>query len=286
MVRGEAIMTTANPGRFAVSALLCVFACTEITLADPPERTVQFDKDRHYLYRVTDFTRLTTGGGEKDSDHEAYCDLILHAHSFTPDTLNAAARKDVAYANLMAADDRLREDVRFELVRFEGRLKRLKRIGSYDKLRDGGIPQLYEAWIFPTDTAKPLSIHLTDLPADIEPELDINPGKLVRVTGYFFKVVRYQSEEANPSNPNQNLIRQAPLLIGRSLELNATPTLEERPSGVMLVLPVLFVGVGIVIVGIIGMAIWLRRTDAGLRSHTARSIENPFGNPADEPKAG
>jgi hypothetical protein len=107
--------------------------------ADPPApRSPKFDKDRLYLYQLQDFTRLKIGGGDRDVEHQAYCDLAIHAHSFPEPVLADAARKDVAYSNLMAADDRLREDVRFELIQVEGRLKRLKRIGTFPQLKEAG----------------------------------------------------------------------------------------------------------------------------------------------------
>lgn len=267
--------------RFALVSLLLTGAGLRADPPTKPTKSVAFEKDRLYLYQLQDFTRLKIGGNTKEVEYQAYCDVTLHAHAFTADELSAAARKDVAYANLMAADERLREDVRFELIQIEGRLKRLKRIGTFPQLREAGIAEIYEAWIFPNDRAEPICVHLTDPPTDIEPELDITPSKPVRVCGYFFKVIGYQSNEPNP---NQNILRRAPLLIGRTLEPIPPLPRDDSPSGLSSLISVLFMGVGVVLVAIIGMTVWLRRTDAGVRMHANRSLENPFDSASDGPQ--
>jgi hypothetical protein len=80
--------------------------------------------------------------------------------------------------------------------------------------------------VFPTDKAEPVCVHLTDLPAGVEPADDITPSKAVRVAGYFFKVVAYRSAEPNPKQPEQGLVRRAPMLIGRCLEVATDPSAD------------------------------------------------------------
>ncbi|MEO2091570.1 MAG: hypothetical protein ABGY75_19110, partial [Gemmataceae bacterium] len=248
----------------------------------PPKRGTKFDKDRLYLYQVKDFTTLRIGGGERDVEHQAFCDVALHASGFTTAELLAAGRKDVSYSNLMAADDRLREDVRFELVRVDGRLKRLKRIGTFPELQRAGIEQVYEAWVFPTDKAEPVCVHLTDPPGGVEPADDITPAKAVRVAGYFFKVVAYRSSEPNPKQPDQSLIRRAPLLIGRGLEVTADPPAETPGIWVLTLLPAVLGWAGVLAILIFGLSVWYRRTDAGARKYTDRAKQNPFEQSPDE----
>lgn len=242
----------------------------------PPKRGTKFDKDRLYLYQVKDFTPLRIGGGERDVEHQAFCDVVLHAAGFSTAELLAVARKDVGYPNLMAADDRLREDVRFELVRLDGRLKRLKRVGTFPELQRAGIEQVYEAWVFPTDKAEPVCVHLTDPPAGIEPADDISPSKSVRVAGYFFKVVAYRSGEPNPKQPEQSLTRRAPMLIGRGLEVKADPPADTAGTWVLTLLPAVLGGAGVLALLIFGLSVWYRRTDAGARRYTDRTNQNPF----------
>jgi hypothetical protein len=260
--------------------LIALLAATAPAVADddpaPPKPGTRFDKDRLYLYQVKDFTPLRVGGGERDVEHQAFCDVVLHAAGFSTAELLAAARKDVGYPNLMAADDRLREDVRFELVRLDGRLKRLKRVGTYPELQRAGIGQVYEAWVFPTDKAEPVCVHLTDPPAGVEPADDITPARSVRIAGYFFKVVAYRSGEPNPQQPEQSLIRRAPLLIGRGLEVSADPPADTAGTWVLTLLPVVLGGASVLAVLIFGLSVWYRRTDAGARRYTDRSKRNPF----------
>lgn len=242
----------------------------------PPKRGTKFDKDRLYLYQVKDFTPLRSTGGERDAEYQAFCDVVLHAAGFTTAELLSAARKDVSYSNLMAVDDRLREDVRFELVRMDGRLKRLKRIGTFPELQRAGIEQVYEAWVIPTGKSEPVCVHLTDPPAGVEPADDITPSRSVRVAGYFFKVVAYRSAEPNPKQPDQKLTRRAPQLIGRGLEVTADPPAETAGVWVLTLLPAVLGGAGVLALLIFGLSVWYRRTDAGARKYTDRTRRNPF----------
>jgi hypothetical protein len=240
---------------------------------DPPPVT-KFDKDGGYMYRLKDFTPLKIE--ESRLDHDAFCDLALHTHKFSTPHLLAAARKDLSYANLMAADDRVREEARFELVRVDGRLKRLKRIGSYDLLKAAGIPDIYEAWVFPKERSDPVCLMLTEAPEGIEPAEDIDPGRPVSTCGYFFKVVEYLSAEPHPKKKDQNLYRRAPLLVGKSLV--ARPDIPTDTDGgvVVRLLPAVAVGAVVLILVLLALAFWLKRTDVGTRNYLAQRDRNPF----------
>lgn len=283
-------------GRTVIGRLFAVLAVgltTAVVTAespqpDPPanERSrFAFDKDRQYLARVRDFQPLRIGGLDaKDWDEkEPFEDLVLHAHQFTQNELLAAARKDISYGNMIAQNELYREEVRFELVRVEGKLKRLQSMGGRPRLREGDIPELYEAWIFPNGVRDndPLCVVLSEPPAGVEPAVDITPGIPVSTAGYFFKIVEYQSNEPNPKDKTRTLYRRAPLLVGRSAVVTREPAVG--PSSVTDLLTVSLVFGGVVLVGLLALTYWLRRTDAGSRRVNALRRKNPYS--AQEPTA-
>jgi hypothetical protein len=285
-------VATSRGRAFRIAACWAVLSAVP-AFADPPappaadqnRPDTRFEKDRLYLYRVTDFSPLKAGGGDRDVEHQAYCDLALHAHGFRAADLLTAARKDVSHADLMAKNDVLREDVRFELIRLDGRLKRLKRIGTYPELQAAGIADRYEAWVFPTDTDNPVCVHLTEAPAGVEPADDVTPGRRVTVAGFFFKVIRYESAEPNPKKKEQNLIRQAPLLVGRALVVDTTPEPVTDGNVLVKLLPAVLAGGAVLVLLLVGLSVWLRRTDRGTRAYAAKRDRNPFAGPPPEPPA-
>jgi hypothetical protein len=243
------------------------------------EPTTKFESVGPYPHRPVDFEPLKVGDA-RAPEHRAYLDLARHARRFSAADLLADARKDVSYSNLMAKNDALREDVRFELIRFDGRLMRLKRIGTYPELETAGILTLFEAWVFPTGVDKPVCIHLTDAPADIEPAENISPSRAVTVAGYFFKVVQYPSNEPNPKQPDATMLRRAPLLVGRTLTDAPTPPTPETGETVVLkLLPVVAVGGSLLVLLIAGLTLWFRRTDAAARAYKSKMNRNPFDSP-------
>lgn len=266
-----------------------------VAVAESPEpnkppandsRRFTFDKDRQYLRRVRDFQPLRIGGPDLQdgNEKEPFEDLVLHANGFTQDELLAAARKDVSYGHMMTQNELSREEVRFELVRVEGKLKRLSRMGSPARLRENGIPELYEAWIFPTQGRQtdPLCVILSEPPEGVEPAVDITPAVPVVTTGYFFKIVEYPSNEPNPDDKTRTLYRRAPLLVGRSAvaDREAAPA----PSSVTSLVTVSLVVGGVVLVGLLAMTYLLRKSDAGTRQVNQLRRRNPYT--AQEPPGG
>lgn len=275
-------MTAGPLCRSLLAAVALATAGAAVGRADPPadlEAATRFEKDRLYLGRVSDFTPLRVGGGDRDVEHAAYRDLMLHAHRFSTADLLGVARKDVGYADLMAKLDVLREDVRFELIRFDGRLKRLKRIGSFPDLADGGVPDRYEAWVFPAGSDNPVCVHLTEAPAGVEPAEDVTPGRPVTVAGYFLKVVEYPSAEPHPKNKDAPLYRRAPLLVGRSLTDAPVPPPETGETVVTKLLPVVVGGGAGLAVTLAALTVWFRRTDAPARAYRRHRDRNPFADP-------
>lgn len=272
---------------FAVVGLLV--ALTPVRADDGP-RDFAFDKDRLYVRNIKDLRPLSLEGGD---DREPYEDVLLHAHKFNKDELAAAARRDVSYYDMM--DDKGRRDeVRFELVHLDGRLKRLKKITSLGRLKSAGMTDLYEAWIYPSGGRghDPICVILSDPPAGLEPADDFTPGVPVSTSGYFFKVIEYPSNQPNPKDPERTMFRRAPLLLGRGLTTGKDP--DGLTASVTDLVTVSLVFGGAVLLGLLGLAIWFRRTDAGSRRAYVNRLRNPYtpppppadGPPPDTPPPG
>jgi hypothetical protein len=239
-----------------------------------------FDKDRFYVRNIHDLQPLRLEG---DDDREPFEDVLLHAHSFPADDLAAAARRDVSVSDLSAKDKAFRDDLRFELVHIEGKLKRLKRIPALGRLQAAGIEYVYEAWIFPRTgrTTDPVCVYLTRRPEGVEPADDFTPGVPVATAAYYFKLLEYESNQPNPKDPNRSLFRRAPLLLGQTLSVT-TETPPDNASITSLVTLSLVFG-GVVLAGLVGLAVWLRRSDGGSRRATTHRLRNPYTPPPDEP---
>ena len=229
----------------------------------PTKQEIPFDKNRAFL-KVIDFTMPNVGDSNRP-EHETFCALLLHASRFEQADLDAAARKDVSYADLMVKSDALREDLRYELVRVKGRLRRLKNIGTFPELVSAKIPAVYEAWVFPENAIHPVCVFLTTLPAGLEPNLDYAPSLPVTVCGYFFKIAQYETLKPSAKNPERNQSQNAPVLMGQSLELRAVP--ESAASNLPPLLPAVIVCAGALLFGILGLIVYLRNSDRGLRRY-------------------
>jgi hypothetical protein len=267
---------------FAVVALFAAVGPSrgETPPADPGR--FAFDKDRFYVRNIHDLQPLRLEG---DDDREPFEDVLLHAHSFPADDLAAAARRDLSVSDLSAKDKAIRDELRFELVHVEGKLKRLKRIPALGRLKAAGIDDVYEAWIFPRTgrTTDPVCVYLTRRPEGVEPADDFTPGVPVVTAAYYFKLLEYESNQPNPKDPNRSLFRRAPLLLGQTL----TTTAETPPDNASLtdLVTLSLVFGGVVLAGLVGLAVWLRRSDGGSRRAATHRLRNPYTPPPDAPPA-
>src|SRR5206468_719352 len=96
---------------------------------------------------------------------------------------------------------------RGEVVRIEGRLKRVRDLGPTPALEADGIKHLYEGWVF-SESYREYShcVLFTELPPDVPVAEQLD--KRVSLEGYFFKVYRFRAGDS---------VRKAPLLIGRTI---------------------------------------------------------------------
>jgi len=268
-------------------AVVCLLAGSLVGSAEPAPLAgsirLAFDKDRLYVKRIQDLRPLSLDGGD---EREAYEDVLIHAHQFTPAELTAAARKDLTLNELLDEKKEGRDQVRFELVHVEGKLKRLTKIPSLARLQEGGMPDLYEAWIFPRGQKRndPVCVIVSKPPAGLVPDDDITPGVSVVTAGYYFKVLEYQSNQPNPKDPNRTLFRRAPLLLGQSVEVSKEA--EPVAASVTDIATVSLLFGGVVIAALFGLTVWLRRTDGGSRKANSNRLRNPYRPPPDAPPPG
>lgn len=141
---------------------------------------------------------------------QAYDEALLEAHRTPAAAFARTARLDVAYVHLWEQPALYRGEV----VRVEGRMKRLLAFEAPEEVRDKGVEQIYEGWIFEQPYGgNPVCVVFTDLPQGMKLGKDVE--YFVRFDGYFFKKYRYQAGDAT---------REAPLLIGHA------PVLLKPPS--------------------------------------------------------
>ena len=128
-------------------------------------------------------------------------------------TFERAARKDVSYEH---AFDRPQE-VRGEVIRVEGILRKLKRVEAPEAAKAWGVDQIYIGWVFDPKNPqlnRPWYVVFTRLPTKFD--FKDRPNCRVTFDGYFFKRLRFEVEER---------WFDAPLVIGRTPALvNELPT--------------------------------------------------------------
>ena len=275
---------------------VCLSACAQTVPTQPepkegPAEKVdfkakfQFDKNRRFLQamRGKDPSPLRTDVDDHD-EYDAYNELVLHANQFTMAQLQEVARIDVSYGDLFA---KTREDYRFELVTFQGRLKRLRKIESNDFLRERGIKVLYEAWIVPNNDTNPLCFLVTEKPEGVEPTLEFNPSHPVTASGYFFKLLEYESKEPSEKNKGKFLTRRAPLMMGKSLAVGPVEEIDGGGPWREVFLPALLTSLGLFTVFALGVTWYFRRGDRRSIRILESKKPNPFleggADPATEP---
>ncbi len=249
-----------------------------------PQAKFQIDKDRRILsaLRGKDPSPMRTSLEDHD-EFDAYNEVVLHASQFPAAELQEAARLDVSYGDLFA---KTREDYRFELIAFRGRLKRLRKIESNDFLREHGIAALYEAWVVPTDETNPVCFLITDKPEGVEPNLDYKSSYPVLASGYFFKLMEYESKEPSEKNKGKYLTRRAPLLMGKSLAVGPVDDLDGGGPWREVFLPALLTSLGLFTIFALGVTWYFRRGDRRSIQILESKKPNPFHESGTEPATG
>ena len=161
---------------------------------------------------------------KKNADeYQAWTDVILTVKEKAAADLEDAATRDLTPDDLLKAN--ARRHFRLELIRFDGKLTKLRKLPATKALQDIGIQSVYEGWLTPDDesNANPVCVVFTDLPVGLEPAPELD--RRVSFAGYFFKAMAYPGPDYDPVRDTQEGgrgWRTVPLLIGRSLTLQAS----------------------------------------------------------------
>ncbi len=168
---------------------------------------------------IVDFAPFVLEKNNAD-EYQAWHEVTRHAGEFTAAELEAYAGRD------LIRDDLIKPALsphRLELLRFDGKLTKLRRVAATQTLREAGIAEVYEALIVPLSepSTEPMSVVFTELPESLAAVKEKPEGQWmaadewVSAAGYFFKVKQ--------DGPKADAI---PVLIGKSVTV-----LKGPPAG-------------------------------------------------------
>jgi hypothetical protein len=208
------------------------------------------------------------------NDHEAlaYNYVLVHAHQVSVRALARAARRDLTYAHLFEEPGKYRG----QIVHLEGRLRRLRRFDAPALAAKDGVPTIYEGWIFDDIYYKnPYCVVISELPDGLAVGDKLNHH--VAYDGYFFKRYRY---------PGGDVLRDAPLLIGRTLTVQPqVAAVPESASPLAFMLLTAFLGlVAFAFLLMVGLSWWFRRGDRQVRARLEQVRANRFVDPGEAGK--
>lgn len=199
---------------------------------------------------------------ENYAENRAYNYLLVHARNFSPAQLREQARADLTFVHLWEEPAKYRG----QLVLLKGRLRRLLRLDPTPLAAKEGVPNIYEGWLYADGNfTNPFCILASEIGPGLQPGQKID--REVIFAGYFFKRYRYPAGDG---------WRDAPLLIGRSIELT-----QEAPEPVpsllgSVYLPAIFAILGVTLILALGLAWRLRSSDRKVRERLEQ-IRNEQG---------
>lgn len=240
----------------------------------PKPDSILLDKEL-LIYSEIDDGKPVRTEDQNWEEFTAYNEVVKHAHRYTADQLEAAARRDVTFKDLVVPT---RREFKLDLVFFEGKLHKVRKLSPTVPLKAAGVNDLYEAWMIPTGQRDPVCVLMTDLPAGLVPELQYQPTLSISLAGYFFKTLRYDLDAPDPNLPTAGTGRLAPLLITRTITLRPEPV-PSFWSGDFLIGWVALIS--FVTFVVLGLYWYFRRGDRAYRMAKAerQARNNPFGTP-------
>jgi hypothetical protein len=242
--------------------------------AQGPAPDFRIDRDRRDFADIRDGTPIQSD--PSNGEYRAYNSVLLHARGIPTADLERFARRDVSFRDLFLNTD----EHRFDLVHFEGRLKQLRRTDPTLELKEAGVSDLFEGWLFPHGETNPVCILATELPPGLEAQTDLHSemDRRVGFAGFFFKKFRYESRKPNPKDPNRYQDRLAPLLMGHSITpLDESAVVPRDNPWVTVFLPAALAGIlGLGLLMVV-LRWYFRRGDRVIdEAHDARRKKNPF----------
>ncbi len=209
-----------------------------------------------------------------EMEERAYDEVFRHARQFSQTELESHARADLLLKDLF---NNGRLSYKLDLITFDGQLRRLTRVEPTPILKESGITDTYEAWVFPKDQIEPVCVFFSELPTGLSlpTRADEQPNRWVTVTGYYFKLMQYESRKIDAVS-GKSEIRRAPVLIGRSITLGSDPN-ENSVGWRETFMPVVALGIAFVGVTLIALTLYFRRGDRGVRLILdEKRQQNPF----------
>ena len=205
-------------------------------------------------------------------EEKAFNYVLGVAHRQPVERLRKCSLKDVPLANLYHD---IRQDYLRELIHIEGQLALVLPMKATDELRDlHGIEDLYEAWVFVRglETPKLVCVVVSELPEGVKPGEDQNLK--VAFDAYYFKLWHYETRQVKDpaKDPTKHNWERAPLFLGKTLDVKGPVTAEATDT------PGTVYGLvgGLAAVGLagLGIALWFRRGDRGVRRAARQKIES------------
>ena len=241
--------------------------------ANEPAAKIPLNRDLRVFSEIRDKTRMTQSLDFWE-ELTAWNRIVMHARRFTAEQLEAAAVRTVSFGDLFQDN---RKDYRLDLVLMEGRLVRLNKGKSPERLVEAGLDSWYEAWIIPDGEPRgnPVCFVLVDPPAGVEPKKTMDVP--VKVAGYSFKLWRYESGEQDKDDPKKNVDKYAPLLIGRSATVKPAPPNDATAWWTEGFVPAVVGGVILLGGAALTLGWWFRRGDRVAHAEIeANRNKNPF----------
>ena len=205
---------------------------------------------------------------------KAYCQALIAANQTSAKAFANSARHDVTFAHLFEEPEKYRGQV----VRFEGRVRRVRRFDPPNEVKGDvfGINNLYEAWIFDPEIhgANPVCLVFTQLPSGVRVKEDMEVP--VAFDAYFFKRYRYKAKDG---------LHDCPLFIGHTLTVRkvSTAASDSVVRSISSFTTSLVIAVLLMFLGTVGLAVllswWYRRGDRRIHRLLADANAPSFPEP-------
>ena len=226
---------------------------------------------------IQDGAYLPTDPGDKELD--AYFTMMVYANRTAPEAFDKAANPEADWFHVFQEPHNYRGDI----VHFEGKLRRLRKLDPPAMAAQAGVRNYYEGFLY-ADLLEndPVFFIINDLPKGLQPgdHLDVKVG----FSGYFFKKFRYTAGDTEKTKKD----RLAPLCIGRTLTLLTEPAApqesETEPSWVAWLGPSFFGVIGLTVAVLFALGFWFRRSDSQVRSRLTAARHGEFIGPPPEPE--